>query len=175
MSIARIDLPCPGCGRSLSPGAGEHAAPPGCPRCGESIPLAGGTPPEGSAPRICLVCGCPDLHWRKDFPQKAGCLIVLAGAALVPWTWGLSLAVVALVDLILYRALPKVAVCYVCRARYRGVPPHPSQGPYDLLTAQRREARALDWREGRLRPAFTPSESAAAHGDAGTGDSRRST
>ncbi len=129
-----------------------------CPRCAEPVPLAGGIAPEASAPETCLVCGCPDLYWQKDFPQKIGCLIVLAGALLVPWTWGLSLAVVASIDLALYRALPKVTVCYVCRARYRGVPPHPAQAPFDLLTAQRREARARSWADGKLRPAFTPEE-----------------
>lgn len=158
MDLARIILPCPGCAASLSPGASAASSGIVCPRCGEVVAIAGGDAGGPSAPERCVVCGCPDLYWKKDFPQKIGCLIVLAGAALVPWTWGLSLAVVALLDFLLYQALPKVSVCYVCRARYRGTPPHPAHGPYDLLTAQRREARALRWADGTLRPAFGPGE-----------------
>ncbi len=83
---------------------------------------------------------------------------MIAGALLVPWTWGLSLAVVALIDLLLYQALPRVSVCYVCRARYRGLPPHPGHAPFNLAMAQRREARARNWAEGKLRPAFSSEE-----------------
>ena len=42
------------------------------------------------------------------------------GAVLVPFTYGLSLPVVFLIDLILYRRVADMAVCYLCRAEYRG-------------------------------------------------------
>jgi hypothetical protein len=108
----------------------------------------------GTAPAVCRICGSPHLYWQKDFDQRIGCAAIGLGAVLVPWTYGISLAVLALADLLLYRLLPRVAVCYVCRARYRGVPPHPGQRPFDLVTAQTYEARALKWSEGTVRPAF---------------------
>jgi len=68
----------------------------------------------------------------------------------------------ALVDLILYRTLPRVSVCYICKARYRGVPPHPDHLPFDLMTAQTYEARSVHWAEGKLRPPRITQESSGA-------------
>jgi hypothetical protein len=92
------------------------------------------------------VCGEDKFYVQKAFSQKAGCLIVAAGATLVPWTYGLSLAVCALLDWILYKILPSVTVCYICRASYGGIPLNPDHRPYELVTAQTWEARALAWR-----------------------------
>jgi len=58
----------------------------------------------------------------------------------------------ALLDFILYQFLPKVAVCYVCKARYRGIPPRPDHRPFELITAQTYEARAVNWAEGKIAP-----------------------
>lgn len=89
--------------------------------------------------------------------------MVAFGAVLTPWTYGLSLAFMALVDFVLYQILPRVSVCYICKARYCGVPPNPAHGPYELLTAQTYEARAVNWAEGKLPPptAETPAKAAA--------------
>jgi hypothetical protein len=152
MDLGRIVLLCPSCGQSIPVAPGPLGSEIGCAGCGESIPVSGGPPIRGSAPRNCRICGCPHLYWQKRFNQKLGCLIVAAGAALVPWSYGLSLPVVALIDFILYRRLPRISVCYVCKARYLGLPPHPGHEPFDLVTAQSQEARALNWAEGRLRP-----------------------
>jgi hypothetical protein len=123
-----------------------------CPRCAHGLFLAGGPTIANTAPSACAVCGSEFLYWQKDFNQKAGCALVALGAALVPWTYGLSLAVMALVDFVLYQLLPRVSVCYVCKARYRGVPPHPDHRPFDLQTAQTYEARSAHWAEGKLGP-----------------------
>ena len=47
------------------------------------------------------------------------------GALLVPITYGLSLVVVLLVDLILYRRVAELIVCYKCGAEFRGFGPIP--------------------------------------------------
>lgn len=94
----------------------------------------------------CVVCGDTKFFIQKDFNQKLGCAIVAAGAILVPWTYGLSLAAFALFDLALYSWLPMVTVCYVCSTRYRGLPLNPDHAKYDLMTAQTWEARSLNWR-----------------------------
>ena len=49
------------------------------------------------------MCGCQNLYRKKDFNQVIGCLIILIGAILVPWTYGLSLIIISLVDFLLYR------------------------------------------------------------------------
>lgn len=158
-----VTLRCPGCGRSsrlpLSGLPAEFA----CPGCRQAFPLAGSRErPGASLPEICPVCRSPYLYSQKDLGQAWGCLFVAAGAALVPWTYGLSLAVVALLDLLLYKLLPRISVCYVCKSRFRGLPPHAAHEAYDLAVAQTYEARMENWASGKLRPAFTESEAASA-------------
>jgi ribosomal protein S27E len=80
---------------------------------------------------LCPICQKKDFYIQRDFPQQAGCLVVLVGAIFVPWTYGLSLAVVALLDLILYRALPNITVCYHCLSKIRGLLLNPKHKPFD--------------------------------------------
>jgi hypothetical protein len=68
----------------------------------------------------CAICGCRDLFIQKDFNRKVGITIVVIGAILAPFTKLISLFVCALIDLILYRVLPMITVCYRCHAIYRG-------------------------------------------------------
>jgi hypothetical protein len=58
---------------------------------------------------------------------------VLLGAALVPWTFGLSLLACGLIDLWLFRRLRLAVVCYRCDTVYRDAVPLPRQGDFDLL------------------------------------------
>jgi len=145
-----IRYSCPSCGAGnrLPLGQAGSADPsPPCRSCGRSVQLAAaGGLPEDRAVTRCLVCGDDKLFSQKDFNPKVGCAVVMVGALLVPWTYGLSLGVFALADYLLYRRLPAIAVCYVCGARYRGLPVSPDLSPYDLLTAQTYEARAIHWR-----------------------------
>jgi hypothetical protein len=152
---AALTLPCPRCGRVIPVGNAASSAE--CPPCGQRIALARRNEPSPTAPGTCTVCGSEHLYWRKDFHQKAGCALIAIGALLTPWTYGLSLAVLALVDLVLYRLLPRITVCYVCGAIWRGVPPHPSQRPFDLMTAQTCEARSINWAERRVPAAASTS------------------
>lgn len=148
--VPDIAIICLTCGvRGRLDLAGDGAAPASwrCPRCAAPLPLK--APREVSPARpiaTCAVCGDDKLFIQKPFSQKVGCLIVGVGAALVPWTYGLSLAVCALLDYLLYRTLPTITVCYVCKSRYSGVPLNPRHAPFDLMTAQTYEARALNWR-----------------------------
>lgn len=68
----------------------------------------------------CLCCSCHQFYRRKDFNQIIGCLIILVGAIFVPFTYGLSLIALSLLDYLLYRKVPVVLVCYKCGAEYRG-------------------------------------------------------
>lgn len=142
---------CPRCGipnwlsvsaAGLAPGSVP------CRRCARPLPIhrpdavVAGTPVT-----VCAICADDKLYTQKDFNQKIGCLVLAVGAALVPWTWGLSLGVCALADFLLYRILPTITVCYVCGSRYRGLPVNPDHRPFELMTAQMWEARSLNWRK----------------------------
>jgi predicted RNA-binding Zn-ribbon protein involved in translation (DUF1610 family) len=90
----------------------------------------------------CAVCGGEHFYIQKDFDQRVGCVVIAIGAALTPWTYGLSLAVCAAIDFLLYRALPDVAKCYVCKATYRGGERNPAHQPFDLHLLEKYEAEA---------------------------------
>jgi hypothetical protein len=81
----------------------------------------------------CPLCGSRHLYRQKDFNRALGCLLVLVGAALVPWTYGLSLVVFSLLDLWLYHRLSLAVVCYRCDTVYRDARPTAGQGEFDLL------------------------------------------
>ena len=79
----------------------------------------------------CLACHCPDLYLQKDFPRKIAIPIVIAGAIAVPWTFGISLIVVALIDFVLYQIVPTMIVCYRCHAEHRGYTKNPAHIEFD--------------------------------------------
>ena len=69
----------------------------------------------------CPECGCNLLYKKKDFNQALGCIVILIGAIFVPITYGLSLVVVFLFDLLLYRRVKDSIECYKCRAEFKNV------------------------------------------------------
>jgi hypothetical protein len=128
----RIRTQCRACGlpfRALL-ASGEGALP--CPGCGDVRAVAAaGRDRESVA--VCPLCGCRHLYRQRDVNRALGCLVVAIGAALAPWTWGLSLMVVALVDLWLWFRMPMATVCYRCDTVYRDARPSERQGEFDLL------------------------------------------
>ncbi len=153
---------CPSCGVSnrLRAPLPDQAAP--CRGCGRPLPVADpGALRSGSPIERCAVCGDANFFIQKDFNQKLGCAVVAAGAVLVPWTYGISLAVCAAIDALLYLGLPLATTCYVCSSRYRGIPLNPDHGKYDLMTAQTYEARSLYWRRRHDRSDERPLDGSA--------------
>ena len=92
---------------------------------------------------VCGACGSNRLYSQKDFNRKLGVAIVIAGAALSPWTYGLSLVVCMGLDYGLYRFVPEITVCYACDAIHRGFQHNPAHRAHDPLLAERfgRDAR----------------------------------
>ncbi|MCG3127812.1 MAG: hypothetical protein CHACPFDD_02684 [Phycisphaerae bacterium] len=116
-----------------------------CPTCRKTIALAGEPPATGDGPLDgCPVCGGSELYVRKDFPQGVGLGVVALAAVLSFWfleshcflAWGFLLAAVA-VDLLLYRLVSFVTVCYRCRAEIRGVARNTAHAAFDLATAEK--------------------------------------
>jgi hypothetical protein len=94
----------------------------------------------------CPQCGCRDLFVRKDFPQKIGLAIVALAALvfLILAAWrssfylGLGVLIVAtLIDAILYFVVPKMTVCYRCRAEFRDAPINPKHAGFELAIGER--------------------------------------
>ena len=69
----------------------------------------------------CPACGCKHLYKKKDFNQTLGCLVIIIGAVFVPVTYGLSLFLLFLLDLILYSRIKDSVECYKCKIEYKNV------------------------------------------------------
>ena len=68
----------------------------------------------------CPLCACRQFYTDKDFNQAIGCLIMFIGIILVPFTYGISLPVFALIDFLLRKKIKSMIVCYRCGAEFRG-------------------------------------------------------
>lgn len=84
----------------------------------------------------CPHCECKHFYRQKNFNRAIGCLIILAGAIFVPFTYGLSLMVVALIDWFLYKRVPDEAVCYKCREIFNDVKLPAHIKPFDHHIAE---------------------------------------
>jgi len=114
--------------------------------------------PQGGVSR-CLVCPSRELFVRKDFPQRLGVAIVIAGfaASSVAWYYHQVIATyaillgTALVDVILFLVMGNVLECYACHAQYRGARDLEEHGTFDLEVHERhrqRRARLADTAKG---------------------------
>lgn len=85
----------------------------------------------------CLSCGHPELYTRRRFPRALGIAVVVVAAVLAPFTMYVSLAVAAVIDLVLYRLAPREVVCYACGAVHRGFRETPRHPGFDRTIAER--------------------------------------
>lgn len=109
-------------------------------------PTAVSQPPADVPLAACPACGCSDLFVRKDFPQKLGLLIVVAaGVGFLVLAFDrrtfylgvLVLLLATLIDALLYWFVPKLTVCYRCRAEFRDVPINPAHEGFELAVAEK--------------------------------------
>ena len=92
---------------------------------------------EGRMVSRCPACDGRQLYVQRDFNQKTGLLIVIAGALLAPFTpYYASLGVATLIDAGLYLVLPEITICYRCEAHFRGFRRNPEHQAFDLHIAE---------------------------------------
>lgn len=149
---------CPECGAVLHAPVVAGAAI-ACRHCGYK---SGELPPPGELLKNpCLLCGCPAYYRQKNFPQALGCFVLAAGAALVPWTYGMSLPVLAAVDWLLARRIRDMAVCYQCRTEYRRLRLPASLAVFDHSRAWKHEAKYRHSRAGKKAQPQSPAAKSA--------------
>ena len=85
----------------------------------------------------CAACGHDQLYFQKDFNRTTGVVLVGIGAVFVPWTWGLSLLGVTILDYVVWRVVKNVIVCYRCQTVHRRYPDNPNLKPFDLVVHDR--------------------------------------
>jgi len=139
----QIVAKCPACDAGLPIAAAD--APPSitCGRCGRAIPIdATEAVRADRAVDRCPVCAGAEFYVRKDFNPQLGLTVVIVGASISAgfYWFGLDLiaysilAAAALVDLVVYRRLKDLTVCYRCHSEFRGAYPR-TAGAFDLHTA----------------------------------------
>jgi DNA-directed RNA polymerase subunit RPC12/RpoP len=144
-----VSFACPRCEQPVTEPLPRGATSLTCPRCGLVISIPPDAFDQGKLKR-CLVCPSRDLYVRKDFPQRLGVGIVVAGffASSIAWYYYqivLTFAILfatALADLLLYVLVGGVLVCYRCQAHYRGIQPADDQGAFHLETHERYRQQA---------------------------------
>jgi hypothetical protein len=134
---------CPKCDAALPVSAREAPESIKCGGCGRELPLSFSDALRAdTGVDVCPVCLGADFYIRKDFDPKLGLTVVITGALISAgfyWfgrdlvAYGI-LAFAVLVDLVVYRRLRDVSVCYRCHSEFRGsyrrTAPH-----FDLHTA----------------------------------------
>lgn len=124
---------CPQCEQRLGRDAGEASRP--CDFCGAASEVV--APSADAIIDRCAACGHEQLYFQKDFNRKTGIALVVLGSIFVPWTYGLSLLGVTILDYIVWRIVKDVIVCYECQAVHRGYPANPALKPFDLVIHDR--------------------------------------
>jgi len=139
----QILVKCPQCDAGLPVAAADAASAIQCGRCGRGIPLSVSEAiRDDRAVDRCSVCGGDDFYTRKDFEPKMGLTVVVMGAGISAgfYWFGRDLIAysvlggAALIDLIVYRRLKEVTVCYRCHTEFRGAYAR-SAPAFDLHTA----------------------------------------
>ena len=139
----KVTARCPGCNAALP---FDAASPPERIRCGGcsrelSITVTPSVRSDAAVDR-CPVCEGGDFYLRKDFDPQLGLGFVIAGAAVSAVFYYFDLDLVAysilaaavIIDLLIYRRLKDVTVCYRCHAEFRGRYRR-TAGAFDLHTA----------------------------------------
>lgn len=116
-----------------------------CPICQRALSLHVAEFTSTQPVSRCICCAGDELYVRKDFPQRLGVWLVVAVAILsfylfgrgqLAWALGVLVALV-IVDLVIYRWVPTLTVCYRCKAAYHGLPLNPKHKGFDLATAEK--------------------------------------
>ena len=131
--MASVHFLCEKCDARLARESGEP--PHACERCGAENSVV--APAVGSIIEHCAACGHDQLYFQKDFNRKTGIALVVLGSIFVPWTYGLSLLGVTILDYVVWRLVKDVIVCYRCQAVHRGYPPNSVLRPFDLVIHDR--------------------------------------
>ena len=151
---------CPACHTGMYQASIENASSLTCPACGQSIAIPQGAiqvAEQNAQPRLvrCLVCPSTELFVRKNFPQRLGIAIVIAGlvASCVAWgyrdlfwTFGILFST-ALLDVILFFVVPDCLTCYRCGARYTGTDEMSRFGNFNLETHEKYRQQAARERQ----------------------------
>jgi hypothetical protein len=139
----QVTARCPGCNAALPFDGSTAPSRIRCGRCSREMPVVvtDALRSDSSVDR-CPICEGGDFYVRRDFDPKVGLTFVIAGALISAVFYWFNrdliaysiLAAAVVIDLLVYRRLKDVTVCYRCHAEFRG--PYPrTAAAFDLHTA----------------------------------------
>ena len=131
--MASVHFLCSRCEARIGRESGQHAGP--CDHCGQQNDVV--APPLDARIEQCAACSHGELYFQKDFNRTTGIALVVLGSIFVPWTYGLSLLGVTILDYVVWRMVKDVIVCYRCQAVHRGYPLNADIRPFDLVIHDR--------------------------------------
>ena len=131
--MSSVHFLCKQCEARVAREASE--LPRACESCGAANEIV--APAADAIIDRCAACGHDELFFQKDFNRTTGIALVVLGSIFVPWTYGLSLLGVTILDYIVWRIVKDVIVCYECQTVHRGYPPNPAIKPFDLVIHDR--------------------------------------
>ena len=126
-----VEITCPECKSGINIYPSLEASSAECDVCKHSVPTKFTEDHIQGNLCDCPVCERKDFYQQKDFSRKIGVGLFVIAACFVPWTYGLSLVALWLVDVFLFRKIPNVAICYKCHTNFRKLSNLASIHPYN--------------------------------------------
>lgn len=114
-----VTITCPNCGSAINVEAGKENQVAVCDVCQHKVTCHFDESHHQGIVKSCVVCERKDFYQQKDFNRKIGVILFVIAAILSIWTYGISLVVLYLVDVFLFRKLKPIAICYKCQTIYR--------------------------------------------------------
>ncbi|MGB0453207.1 MAG: hypothetical protein ACPGJV_05790 [Bacteriovoracaceae bacterium] len=116
-----VTITCKECGSGVHVHPSTSATDAHCEVCGHDTPIKFNQDHLSGKLCECPVCERKDFYSQKDFNRKIGVILFVIAAILSIWTYGISFIVLYLFDLILYKKLGKIGICYNCQTIFRNI------------------------------------------------------
>jgi len=119
--MMEVTLTCSECGSGVHVLPSTEAKIAKCDVCEKETPVHFSEEHEAGILKQCPCCERKDFYSQKDFNRKIGVALFIVAAILSIWTYGISFLVLYAMDLILFRKLSQIAICYKCNTIFRNV------------------------------------------------------
>lgn len=116
-----VTFTCPECGSAISVLPDQSASAAICKVCQYKLPVKFDDNHEKGVLEDCPCCYRKDFYKQKDFNRKIGVMLFVIAAIASIWTYGISFIVLYVFDLLLFKKLGEVAICYKCQTVFRKV------------------------------------------------------
>lgn len=126
-----VTITCSNCGSGVHVLPNAAATMAQCDVCQHETPVHFTAKDEAGQLEQCPVCSRKDFYQQKDFNRKIGVTLFVIAAIASIWTYGLSFVALWLVDLVLFKKLGSIAICYKCQSIFRKVANIEQIRPFD--------------------------------------------